>query len=65
MSWFSVSFIVFISMFFYAFCKALVQYSIVLLPSSAILTNLTFFIFHVPNTTVCCCLLLNIFVIRL
>jgi len=26
--------------------------SIVLLPSSAILTNLTLFIFHVPNTTV-------------
>jgi len=25
--------------------------SIVLLPSSAILTNLTLFIFHVPNTT--------------
>ena len=36
--------------FFYAFCKPLC--SIVLLPSSAILTNLTLFIFHVLNTTV-------------
>jgi len=26
--------------------------SIVLLPSSAILTNLTLYIFHIPNTTV-------------
>jgi len=56
---FSVSFIVF-SMFFMLSVKPLC--SIVLLPFSAILTNLILFIFHVPNTTV---LLLNLFVICL
>jgi len=35
---------------FYAFCKLPKLCSIVLLPSSAILTNLTLFIFHVPNS---------------
>ena len=49
MSVFSVSFIVF-SMFFMLSVKPLC--SIVLLPFSAILTNLILFIFHVPNTTV-------------
>ena len=40
--------------------------SIALLPSSAILTNLTLFIFHVPNTTVSLFTqLLNLFVICL
>jgi len=40
--------------------------SIVLLPFSAILTNLILFNFHVPNTTVVYyCLLLNLFVICL
>jgi len=37
-------------MFFYAFCKAFVQYCF--LPFSAILTNLILLIFHVPNTNV-------------
>jgi len=49
MSVFSVSFIVF-SMFFMLSVKPLC--SIVLLPFSAILTNLILFIFHVLNTTV-------------
>jgi len=49
MSVFFVSFNVF-SMFFMLSVNPLC--SIVLLPSSAILTNLTLFIFHVPNTTV-------------
>ena len=49
MSVFSVSFIVF-SMFFMLCVKPLC--SIVLHPFSAILTNLSLFIFHVPNTTV-------------
>jgi len=49
MSVFSVSFIVF-GMFFMLSVKPLC--SIVLLPFSAILTNLILFIFHVPNTTV-------------
>ena len=51
MSVFSVSFIVF-SMFFMPSVKSLC--SIVLLPFSAILTNLILFIFHVPSTIVCC-----------
>ena len=46
---FSVNFIVF-SMFFILSVKPLC--SIVLLPFSAILTNLILFIFHVPNTAV-------------
>ena len=49
MSVFSVSFIVY-SMFFMLSVKPLC--SIVLLPFSAILTNLILFIFHVPNTSV-------------
>jgi len=48
MSVFSVIFTVF-SMFFMLSVNPLC--SIVLLPSSAILTNLTLFILHVPNTT--------------
>ena len=49
MSMFSVSFIIF-SMFFTLSVNPLC--SIVLLPFSAILTNLILFIFHIPNTTV-------------
>jgi len=65
MSLFSVSFIVF-SMFFMLSIKP--QCSIVLLPFSlAILTNLILFVFHVPNTTHYCSVLLffNLFVISL
>ena len=51
MSVFSVSFIAF-SMFFMLSVSVKPLHSIVLLPFSAILTNLILFIFHVPNTTV-------------
>jgi len=61
MSAFSVSFIVF-SMFFLCFLSIKPLCSIVLLPFSAIFTNLILFVFHVSNTTG---LLLNLFVICL